>query len=359
MKNIHLKVILETFLVGLLGGLLFFVLDLPLPWVLGAMAFIMLWQGFSKRTILWPSPIKNSGLLILGTFFGLYFTNETFITVGPYILPYILLTIILIFISIFNSALLAKWIKVDRITSILGSIPGGLTEMVTASESLHARPSLVAIFQTVRLLTVLFVVPFVTIHLFTASDVESSFALENEGNEMISLSWGYLLYVIPIVAGITLRNVMPAGIIIFPLAITALLNISSLELLPLPSIILIIAQIFVGIGIGKNIHFKDLKIGGKYCFAYFGLALALIAISFGLGVILAALTSLSLSTAMLSIAPGGLIEMVLTAAAIGADPAIVSALQFIRILIIIIFVPPLIKWFFEMKKKKEKVKKAA
>jgi uncharacterized membrane protein AbrB (regulator of aidB expression) len=84
---------------------------------------------------------------------------------------------------------------------------------------------------------------------------------------------------------------------------------------------------------------------------YFGVALLLIFISFGLGYLLASFTSLSLATAVLSVAPGGLIEMVLTASVVGGDPAIVSALQLIRILVIIMFVPPLLKWYFRKKEK--------
>ncbi|UTW69430.1 AbrB family transcriptional regulator [Anaerobacillus sp. HL2] len=52
-----------------------------------------------------------------------------------------------------------RWIAVDKITSILGSTPGGLTEMIVVSESLEAHTPFVLMFQTVRLLTVLFIVP--------------------------------------------------------------------------------------------------------------------------------------------------------------------------------------------------------
>lgn len=114
----------------------------------------------------------------------------------------------------------------------------------------------------------------------------------------------------------------------------------------LPPLLLIIAQITVGIGMGKGIAFADLKLGGKYCVVYFGLTVTLIMVSFGLGMILAAITSLNLPTAILSVAPGGLIEMVLTATSVGGDPAVVSSFQLIRLLFIIIVVPPLLKWYF-------------
>lgn len=345
--------IMETLLIGILGGFIFFQSNLPLPWVLGPMAFVMLWQVVSKRQMVWPDSFKNGGLLFLGIYFGLYFTTNTFITVGPYLLPYILVTGALILVSIVNSSFVTRWIKVDKITSAFGSIPGGLSEMVAASEALKARSSLVAIFQTVRLLTVLFLVPFFILHSFSSDqsinrgELFQSFAME--------ISWTYLLLIFPIIFGAYFRNILPAGIVIIPLVITALINVSIIELPPLPPLLLVAAQVTVGIGMGKKISLKDLKAGGKYSFVYFGLTLALITISFGLGALLAIFTSLDLPTALLSAAPGGLIEMVLTASMVGADPAIVSALQLVRILIIIVFVPPLLKWYF----KKRQISNAA
>ena len=92
------------------------------------------------------------------------------------------------------------------------------------------------------------------------------------------------------------------------------------DLAAIPPFVVIGAQVAVGIAIGKNISFKDLKAGGKYCVVYFAITLSLIVVSIGLGVLLAQMTSLNLKTAILSISPGGLIEMVLTAATVGGDP---------------------------------------
>ncbi|WP_078381202.1 AbrB family transcriptional regulator [Sutcliffiella halmapala] len=347
MRNIPYGRLIETYLVGTLGGFIFFLGGLPLPWVLGALTTVMLYQGVSKRLMSCPEPLKQSGFLVLGMFFGLYFTASTLGTVAPYVLPYVLATIVLIAVSILNSMIVTKWIPVDKITSVFGSIPGGLSEMVIASEALNARSSLVVIFQTVRLLTVLFMVPFIVVHTFTSTGTSIGAILP--GSSYVFGGWGYLWFIIPVILGVLFRKKIPAGIVIVPLAATALLNILFVEMATLPPLLLIIAQITVGIGMGKSISFADLKLGGKYCFVYFGLTVMLILISFGLGVVLATFTSLNLPTAILSVAPGGLIEMVLTATAVGGDPAVVSALQLVRLLFIIIVVPPLLKWYFSRK----------
>jgi uncharacterized protein len=42
--------------------------------------------------------------------------------------------------------------------------------------------------------------------------------------------------------------------------------------------------------------------------------------------------------------------MALTATSVGADPAIVSSLQLVRLLFIILIVPSFLKWMFRKKK---------
>ena len=352
MNRSNLIRLIETVTVGAIGGYVFSLLHLPLPWVLGSLTFIMVWQGVTKRVIYWPNLLKNAGFMVLGIYFGLYFTMDTFTTIGPYILPYVFSTVALILASIVVAVFVTRWIQVDKITSVFGSIPGGLSEMVLASEALNAKSSYVVIFQTVRLMTVLFTVPAVIMYFFTlqqpSSDVMNSTVASHH-------PYTYFLYIIPVIIGVLVRDKLPAGIVVVPLAVTAFLNISVMELASIPSILLVCAQISVGVGLGKNISFEDLKLGGKYSFVYFGVSLLLILISFVLGGVLAYFTSLNLATAILSIAPGGLIEMVLTASVVGGDPAVVSALQLIRILIIILFVPTALKWYF----RKEVIRRVA
>ncbi|WP_143522815.1 AbrB family transcriptional regulator, partial [Pseudomonas sp. 2822-15] len=125
-------------------------------------------------------------------------------------------------------------------------------------------------FQTVRLLTVLFLVPFIIVQFFSGETI----IIEAPPNEHDStLIFSYAIYIIPLILGIWLRNLIPAGIVIIPMATTVILNISSIEIASLPTILLVIAQVTVGIGIGKNISIRELQQGGKYCLIYFSLAI--------------------------------------------------------------------------------------
>ena len=342
-------VILESYIIAIVGGFLFYVTHLPLPWVLGSMTTMLIWKTFTKRKVVSPSISYNLGIAFLGIYFGLSFTKETFITVTPYIIPFILFTFVIITLSVCNSIIISKYIKVDTVTSVLGSIPGGLSEMVAASESLKANSSMVVVFQTIRLLTVVFFVPFMVTHLFVTREITPiTIASKGGAGEW----WLYFIYIPGIVLGWVFKNKIPAALVIIPLLYTALFNISGVPLAVIPSWGVVCAQITVGMFLGAKMTIKDLKLGGKYSGIYFGFAILLIGICFGVGYVFSIFTPLSLSTAILSFAPGGLVEMVLTANSIGADPAVVSSLQFIRLLLIILIVPGFLKWFFTRKQRR-------
>ncbi|WP_413381033.1 AbrB family transcriptional regulator [Alkalihalobacillus sp. 1P02AB] len=346
MQNLS-KLLFEALLIGTIGGFVFYYFHLPLPWMLGSLTFVILWQAFTNRTLAFPVICKDAGLVVLGAYFGLYFTTATFVTVAPYFIHYVIATIFLIGFSFFLSSLVSRWLPIDQVTSVFSSIPGGLTEMAIASESLHAKSSYVVIFQTVRLLTVLFIIPPFIILVFGGNSGAMTSPIASP--VPFIFDWNYLYFILPLVIGYFVRNMIPAGIVIGSMAVTILLNISPITLPVLPEFILIIAQIMIGISLGKSILLSDLKAGGKYCLVYFIIALLLIMMAFLLGFLFSAVTDIDLVTALLSLAPGGLIEMVLTASQVGADPALVSAFQLTRILMIVIFVPTVLKWYFKRK----------
>jgi membrane AbrB-like protein len=337
--------ILFPYLLGICGGFIFSICHVPLAWILGPMTFLIVWRSIfvSQSILLQPILLKNGSFIILGISFGLSFTKQTFISVGPYVLPFLLTTVLLIIISVLNGLLISRFVNIDKNTSIFASIPGGLTEMVAASESLNANSSLVTIFQTVRLLTVVFFVPFAILQMFEPqSGIHLTQATTNQSS-IYSFGW----FILAGFVGWLFRTKLPAAFVIGPLITTAILNIIGVSLPTFHDVFMVFAQLTIGIGFGLMITFTDLKQGGKYCGLYFVTTIILIGASFGLGYLFTLLTDLDIATAMLSLAPGGLVEMVLTASTIGADPAVVSSLQFIRLLFIISFVPSILKYWLK------------
>ncbi|ADH99457.1 membrane protein AbrB duplication [[Bacillus] selenitireducens MLS10] len=155
-----------------------------------------------------------------------------------------------------------------------------------------------------------------------------------------------LWYIIPVILAFRYASLLPAGIMIIPLLITIVLTVSPASILDVPDPLFLLAQLAVGTSLGRSIAIQDVFQAGRYSLYYAGITVILILFSFASGYLLSVVTNLDLATAMLSAAPGGVIEMVLTADMVDADPAVVTALQLTRILLILLFVPMGLKWLF-------------
>lgn len=339
-----LRSLLITLTAALSGAAVFSLLSFPLPWMLGPLTAVMVFQAVIGKPLYWHPMMKNAGLIVLGISFGLYFTIETIVMTLPYFPLYIIMTFLLIVVSVCLSYVVTKIIPIDPASSIFGSIPGGLTEMVITSQSFHANQAYVTVFQTIRLVIVLFSVPFFILYLFDGESGSSFLGGPSTGDEasLIHSFW----YLLPAVLGFKYATLIPAGIMIIPLLITIMLAISPAVTPAVPEPLFLAAQLAVGTSLGRSIAIHDVFQAGRFSLYYGGIAVILILFSFVSGYILSLMTELNLATAMLSAAPGGVIEMVLTADMVGADPAVVTALQLTRILVILLFVPLGLKWFF-------------
>nr|WP_245864762.1 AbrB family transcriptional regulator [Terribacillus aidingensis] len=272
---------------------------------------------------------------------GNTFTVHTFHNVQPYLLNYTLLTLLLIGICMVNAYLVSKWVKVDMTTSMLGSIPGGLSAVTALSESMKANTGLVTIFQTIRLISILFIIPFAATHFFLDSSVQTAIQLPQTEQ---GAWWTIVLYVTMYILARLTDKFIPSSLVIVPMLLTAVLQVSGMQLYQFPHLFFVLAQLTIGVYLGHSISIRDLKKAGRLCLYYTGLSLLLILLSFGLGYLFSLTTSLNMATSILSMAPGGLVEMALTAQTTGGDPSIVSSLQTIRLLLVVLVVPLLLQW---------------
>lgn len=344
--------VLLTAAVAAAGGWCFALLSAPLPWMLGAMAAVLAGKAGKLPVVAPPDALRNAALVALGIVFGLQFTRSTWLQVGPYVGPYLGVTAATIAICIGLGALFAVWAKIDKVSSVFGFMPGGLTEMVVTGEAVGAKPGTVIFLQTTRLLSVLAVVPFLVTMWFAGNGGEGGAPLAAvsgaEADVLPGATLAWLWYALPAAAAWALRRIVPGSFVLIPMLGTALLHLSGTTLHPIPPYAMLAAQVVVGAGLGYSVRLKELRAVGKQWWRACALVAAMLAASFAMGIALHALTSMDLPTALLSVAPGGTIEMGLTAASVGADPAVVTSLQMVRVYTIIFAAPLLLKrWFGE------------
>ncbi|TVY07621.1 AbrB family transcriptional regulator [Paenibacillus cremeus] len=338
----------ETVAVTLLGGWLFSLVHIPLSWMLGPLTAVLLWQGFTKRSLAWPISYRNGGLVLLGYSMGLAFTADSAMQIVTQLPSMLLATVLTVSFSIASAFVISRQSGISLSSGIIGSIPGGLSQMVVLSEEIEgADQTVVAFMQTIRLLSVIFVVPFLAVHGLAHPDATAALPQAAAAATAHPMPW----WAIPIVAAFVLaaawlavRLKLPTPWFLGPILASALLTIGGWPPPHLPTPLILAAQWSLGIFLGLGIKFSALA-GWRRLLPY-SLAggIAIVAFSLALSYGLSLVQPISIVTGFLSTSPGGMTEMGVTATAVQADVSMVVAYQMFRILFILFVVPYVLRW---------------
>jgi membrane AbrB-like protein len=359
-----MKRITETILVTFAGGLLFTLLHVPLSWMLGPLTAVLLWTTFTRRRLDWPGGLRNVGLALLGYSMGLSFTMESALQITSQLPSMLVATITTIVFSLVVAFVTARQTGISVVSSAIGSIPGGLSQMVVLSEEIEGSDTaIVAFMQTIRLLTVIFTVPFLAVHGLADEPVQGVAGLGRQANGAADTFLGslaaaadafssrpifmcILLLCVAAAAWIAIKLRFPTPYFLGPILAASLFMVGGLEPPHLPSILILLAQWSLGIYLGLGIKLSSLHNWKKLLPYSIGGSAAVVAFSLGLSYVFSLLLPLSVMTAFLGTSPGGMTEMGVTATLVGANVSMVVAYQMFRILFILFIVPYLLRWGF-------------
>ncbi|WP_185819510.1 AbrB family transcriptional regulator [Salibacterium salarium] len=333
----------ETILISLLAGLIFNVLHVPLPWMLGPMSGLILWRGFTNRSPQWPVQGKNLGLIFIGYMIGVSVTTETLIQIGQQLHFIALATILTIMISLLIGSVVFKKLGMKWADVIFGSIPGGLSQVAALSEEVKQVDSTKVIFmQMIRIITVIFVVPFLVVHQVALRGDTATSADYTSLLPWLSFSHIGTLLLCGLVAFSISKIGFPVSYLTGPLLTVALINILFGATTELPSLLTLAAQVLLGTHFGLQMDPDLIKKSKRIGVLTFLCSLVLIVVSLSLSYFLTNVTQMNMATAFLSTAPGGLAEMTVTGTGVGADLAMISGYQLFRILFILFLALPFI-----------------
>lgn len=340
---------LETFVIGFLGVALFYSVHIPLPWLLGSLSAVMIWRVITKRHLLWPHYLRQVALMLLGYLLGTSFSVNTPIQMVGQIPSMLFVTVLTIFASVVLGYGFSKITGLDGLSCIIGSVPGGLSQMMVLGEEIQGvNPTIVAFMQMMRLLTVIFIVPLLTLHVLADNSGMSKTVttMETSITWMEMPSYSFVMYPVLIMIGAVVANriKLPTAYLTGPLIVTIALMLKGLSVPPPPNFLVIVAQLFIGIYIGLQFNPMEIHHWKKVVLYALGTGVLLVMFSLGVGYMLTRWHSIELSSSFLAVAPGGIAEMGVTAVTVGADLSIVSSYQLFRLLTIMFVVPYLLKW---------------
>ena len=339
---LNLKQYVITFLVGLTGALLFQSLNLPIPWLLGPILATFSLQFFSALSLKWDGKFRDAGLIVVGLSLGSFFTPGVFTSLPKFLFMIFLLNIVLIGFSLLLAWITAKLCRIDFPTSLVSSIPGGLSQLVIfAEEKESINLSIVTYFHVIRVLLVVSIIP-----LLISTTAEKAHAVSDTPFFSFSIVLLIICGYVAMRLGKFIKIPVPA--LLGPVVFVLLLNIFQINHAVIQIELLHIAQIFVGCHIGLSLTKKELQLSKRLLVMGALSAVLLIGLTMMTGYILSVIYSdLSFKTAFLSLAPGGLDQMSLIALNIGGDVALVTLFQLFRILSIYLVVLPILNRFIK------------
>lgn len=342
-KRNEILLLLNTIVVALCGALIFLLLRLPLPWMLGPLFAVAAWRLTSGRPLIWSPKLRQGALMILGYMLGISFTKEAAHMMWSQ-LPYMVgSTVFLVAFSLFLGYALAGKAKTGLASGLFGSIPGGLSQVLMVSEEIEeVNKTTVTLMQTIRATSVIFLVPFITIHGLGEHGMTSFSDLSNNGPESLSIVH-YGIYFGAVIIGVWGGKMLrlPARFLTGPLLATAAVAASGLPAPHIPAVVIVLAQLSLGIHLG--IQIKRIENAKKLLLYTLASSLLIVLFSLFLAYLLTKWTHMDIHTAFLSTAPGGIAEMGLTASLVHADTALVSAYQLFRIFFIMFLIIPLLQ----------------
>lgn len=150
--------VLYTLAAASVGGLIGFKLKLPAGTFIGAMFASAIYNIFTASGYI-PVEMRLCAQVVIGAYIGLSFSRESMGQIRDMIGPIIVMVLGLFLATILLGIFVSKVTGVDLVTAMLGSSPGGLTEMSIIADSYNADVSKVVIMHLMRLIGVVVILP--------------------------------------------------------------------------------------------------------------------------------------------------------------------------------------------------------
>lgn len=311
------------------AGFLFSWLKTPLPWMIGPLVSLAIANLLGAGLDVVPYG-RQVGQLHIGTGVGLYFT--------PPVLAALLgsagwifaggITVMLIAAT--SGVILARVSGVDRTSCFFATVPGGAAEMAVMADRYGGSVPAVAIAQSVRVALLVLIIP----ALLTYTGLGTVDRTLAQPLHVFSATLFPVLMAITALGGLAfallkLQNPWMMGPLMTAAALTAL----GFDLSSVPSPLMNAAQLFLGSALGARFE-RDFFLRHRF-FIPFAIinATYLILTCAALAFALAWASGIPFGTLLVAVAPGGIAEMAITAQALNLGVAMVTAFQFIRIVL--------------------------
>lgn len=323
-----------------LGGGFFAWMGTPLAWMLGAMFFTTAASLAGAPTHM-SLMLRKVMLAILGIMLGSSFRPEIVDQAVQWLPSMGVMLVFMALITTMSYQFFRRVAGFDQATAYFSSAPGGLTEMIMVGESMGGSVATISLVHATRILVVVGTIP-VYFRYIEGLDIPSMPPGPSGLPDLMDMALLTACAVIGVPLAQKLK--LPAGALLGPMILSAILHISGLTSAAPPGPIVACSQIVIGAGIGCR--FAGLSLGMVWRTILFAIVSGLLMVIAATvtGIIAAPMIGDLPKPLILALAPGGLAEMSLIALSIGSLTAYISFMHLARIILVVMVFPAIFRY---------------
>ncbi len=284
-----------------------------------------------------PMRFRLIFIAIIGLMIGARVTPELVWSL-PHYRPSVVAIILFVMLSLYgNKAVFQRLGGYDDKTAFFAAAPGGLMEAIAMGEASGCNIQLLMLQQFLRIILTITLVP-IGISIWLGAPVGSasgvSLSLAAHVPDFNDFAIAFAVGALGLFLGLRLK--IPAGQLMGPMAVAAILTVAGVATIDLPPWVINFAQVVIGASLGSR--FKGMA---KAAITK-AIVLSLVSVIYMLTLaaiitfILMQVTDMSALVLFISFAPGGVSEMSLIALSLAANPALVSLHHLVRILLTVV-----------------------
>lgn len=347
--------------IGITGYLLFYILGLPTPALLGPffMVMVAIALGFPLEPV---APVVTRGLqVILGTFIGFGIDRKVLGNMKKLLIPSVLIILWTLVITFGLGSVLIYYFNIDPATAFLSTAPSGLAESAMLAMEVEAEVGMVSMFQLTRFLLTLLLFPVIirVLHKKAKNSAKNPYHTlvlmrwkkllginrdrkkSNGNRETVFLQVKtFLIGMAGAMVGVILS--IPAGALMGSFLAVMVMSLAGSRMGKPHENIRTFMQLGVGSTLGLNVSqasWLDLK---SVFLPMIAFTVLMFLTSFGLYLVLMKLTKWDQYSCIISVAPAGVTPMTILAYEHADHPLEVSLLHMVRLMTVKVVILPIL-----------------
>ena len=290
-----------------------------------------------------PLGVFRVAQAVTGVSLGVYVQSSSLHVVATSWLPVAFVSLGTLALSLACGWALTRTVGLDAPTAALGMIAGGASGIVGMADELGADDRLVAVMQYLRVLVVVVLTP-ILVALAFSHPHEHGAGVLSSGTPVVGdlRDWLLVAAALGVGAAAALVTRIPAGSLLCPMIAAAVLTLTVGDF-HVPALLREPAFAAIGLQVGLRFTPHLVRRAGRLLVPTLLCIAGLLVACFGLAIVLHLTADVSLLDAYLATTPGGLYAVLAAAFGTGADTTFVIAVQTLRLFVMVLLAPLVVR----------------